>query len=180
MRTLRETRDSTTHVHFARAGIVERASSPLRRCERRSGGAGRVFGDDLVDAAGEWKLVPNRLVHHRAETIVVGCARPNDCCWHLRDHQPPATEGPLTEVTAEACVPGHIQPVLTYKRHSFSEVLRRRGRAASAPCEAERLCCLDIKSPHPWAEGRRFTSAAKASRMSDGPRSYNRCRPSRR
>ena len=24
---------------------------------------------------------------------------------HLRDHQPPATEGPLTEVTAEACVP---------------------------------------------------------------------------
>jgi hypothetical protein len=42
-----------------------------------------VFGDDLVDAAGEWKLVPNRLVHQRAETIVVGCARPNDCCWHF-------------------------------------------------------------------------------------------------
>jgi hypothetical protein len=35
-----------------------------------------MFGDDLVDAAGEWKLVPNRLVHQRAETIVVGCARP--------------------------------------------------------------------------------------------------------
>jgi hypothetical protein len=29
-----------------------------------------VSGDDLVDAAGEWKLVPNRLVHERAETIV--------------------------------------------------------------------------------------------------------------
>ena len=38
-----------------------------------------MFGDDLVDAAGEWKLVPNRLVHQRAETIVVGCARPDDC-----------------------------------------------------------------------------------------------------
>jgi len=56
---------------------------PLRRCERRSGGAGRVFGDDLVDAAGKWKLVPNRLLHQRAETIVVGCARPNDCRWPI-------------------------------------------------------------------------------------------------
>jgi hypothetical protein len=34
----------------------------LRRCKRRSGGAGRVIGDDLVDAAGEWKPVPNRLL----------------------------------------------------------------------------------------------------------------------
>ena len=38
---------------------MERASSLLRRCERRSGGAGCVFGDDLLDAAREWKLVPN-------------------------------------------------------------------------------------------------------------------------
>jgi hypothetical protein len=33
-----------------------------------------------------------------------------------RDHQPAATEGPLTEVDAEACVPGPGPPAIDARR----------------------------------------------------------------
>ena len=88
-----------------------------------------------------------------------------------------ATTLPMLHDPAAGTLAGHLARTNTQWRDTVGDVLgRRRAFTVKAAVGAN---VPAVRPAHRAAEVVTFTSAAQASRMSDGQRFYNRCPPSR-